>query len=98
MSVPGKLLQPSLMFACKPEAYPSEALFKYSAIGWPPGLTHKHLTRLEMHAGDKHSSLLHKFVNYGPWSASRFGNAKHSSLFLQKVIYGRKSFITVGYG
>ncbi len=65
MSVPGKLLQHCLMFAGKPEAYPSEALFKYSAIGWLPSLTHKHLTRLEMHAGDKHSSLLHKFVNNG---------------------------------
>jgi hypothetical protein len=41
------------------------------------GLTHKHWTRLEKIASDKHSSLLRTFVNYefkkfyniGPWLA-----------------------------
>ncbi len=31
-----------------------------------PGLTHKHQTRLENVASDKLSSLLRKFINYGP--------------------------------
>ncbi len=43
-----------------------------------PGKTHKHKTRMERLAKDKHSSLLQKFVTYGrkkfdrigPWSRS----------------------------
>jgi hypothetical protein len=55
--------------------YPSEAPFRFSCLGYSPGLTHKYLTRLEKLARDKHSSLLQKSVNYdhkkfyniGPW-------------------------------
>ena len=36
-----------------------------SSLGQAPGLTHKHQTRLERLARDKHSSLLQKSVNYG---------------------------------
>ncbi len=46
-------------------AYPSEAPFRCSTLGQAPGLTHKHQTRLERLAKDKHSSLLRKSVNYG---------------------------------
>jgi hypothetical protein len=57
----GKFLEPSPIFA---KSYLSEALFRYSTLGWAPSLTHKHYTRLEMLARDKDSSLLYKFVNY----------------------------------
>ncbi len=63
--VPGKLFQPSLMFAGKAGAYTSEVPFRCSTLGWAPGFTHKHQTRLERLAKDKHSSLLRKSVNYG---------------------------------
>jgi hypothetical protein len=52
--VPGQPFQPEIMFASKAGAYPSEAL----------RLTHKHLTRLERLAKDKHSSLLTAFINF----------------------------------
>ncbi len=45
--VPGRLPQPSLLFAGKAEAYPSESSVRFSTLGWTPGLTHKHLARLE---------------------------------------------------
>jgi hypothetical protein len=41
--VPGKPLQPSLMFVGKAGAYPSEASFRCSALAWDPGLTHTHI-------------------------------------------------------
>ncbi len=63
--VPGKPLQPSLLFVGKAEACTSEAPFRCSNLGLAPGLTHKHLTRLERLARDKHSSLLRKSANYG---------------------------------
>ncbi len=37
--VPGKPFQPSLMFASKAEANPSEAPFRFSTLEWVPGLT-----------------------------------------------------------
>ncbi len=43
----------------------SEAPFRYSTLGQAPGLTHKHQPMLERLAGDKHSSLLRKSINYG---------------------------------
>jgi hypothetical protein len=61
------------MFADKAEAYPSETLFRYSSLGWAPGLTHRHQTRLEKLAGDKYSSLLRKIINYGQKSFITFG-------------------------
>jgi hypothetical protein len=64
MFVPGKPFQPSVMFVSKTGSYPSEVPFKCSTLGLAPGLTHKHYTRLEKLARDKHSSLLRKSVNY----------------------------------
>ncbi len=64
MFVPGKPFQPSIMFAIKAGAYMNESPFRCSTLGYAPGLTHKHLTRLERVAKNKHSSLLQKSVNY----------------------------------
>ncbi len=41
MFVPGKLFQNKLMFMGKTEAYPSEALLRYSTLGLALGLAHK---------------------------------------------------------
>ncbi len=75
MFVPAKPFQPNLMFAGKARAYPSEAPFRCCILGYAPGLTHKHKTKLERLARDKHSRLLRNSVNYdskkfystGPW-------------------------------
>ncbi len=40
--VPGNAFQPSLMFADKARAYPSEPAFTYSTNRAGSGLTHKH--------------------------------------------------------
>jgi len=53
------------MFAGKAKAYPSEAPFRFSTLGYAPGLSHKHKTRLERLARDKRSSLSRKVVIYG---------------------------------
>ncbi len=82
MFVPGKLFQPSQMFAGKAGAYPSEASFSYSTLGCAPDLTDKHLSRLEKLARDKHSSLLRKFVNYGQ---KIFYTLDRKNKFLSKV-------------
>ena len=58
---------PAYSNARKVGVYPIEA---------PPGLTHKHQTKLERFARDKHSSLLYTLINYwrkmfyniGPWN------------------------------
>ncbi len=65
MFVPGKLFQLSVMIVGKAGAYLAEALFRCSTLGYAPGLTHKHYTRLERLNRNKHSSLLRTFVNYG---------------------------------
>ncbi len=44
--VPGKPFKPSLMFAGKARAYLSEAPSRCSTLGYSPGPTHKHLTKL----------------------------------------------------
>jgi hypothetical protein len=64
--VPGKPSQLSLLFVGEAGAYPCEAPFRCLTLGYPPGLTHKHQTRLERLAREKHFSLLQKSVNYGP--------------------------------
>jgi hypothetical protein len=46
--------QPSLMFASRAGAYPSEAPFTGSTLGYSPGLIHKHLTRLGRPTWEKH--------------------------------------------
>jgi hypothetical protein len=62
--LPGKQLQPSLMFVSKAKAYPSETPLRCSPLGQVPRLIHKHWPMLERPAMDKHSSLLRTFVNY----------------------------------
>jgi hypothetical protein len=71
--VPDKPFQPSLMFVGKAGEYPSEASFRCSTLGWAPDLAHKHQTRLERLARDKHCSLLQKTVNYGCKKFYRIG-------------------------
>jgi hypothetical protein len=56
--VPDKPYQPSQMFVGKAGVYLIEAPFRCFTLGKAPGLIHKHLTRLERLATDKHSSLL----------------------------------------
>ncbi len=65
MFVHRKPFQPSLMFVGKARSLPeSGVLFGCSTqVGY--SLTHKHQSRLERLARDKHSSLLRTFVNYG---------------------------------
>ncbi len=53
------------MFARKVRTYPSEETFSCSILGQALCLAHKHSTRLERPAKDKHSSLLLTHVNYG---------------------------------
>ena len=65
MFVPGKPFQPSLVFVGKARAYLSEAPFKWSTLGKAPGLTRKHLTRLERLARDKCCSFLRKVITSG---------------------------------
>ncbi len=45
-------------------AYPGEAPFRCSTLGYAPGLTHKHQSRQERLARDKQSSLIRKSVDY----------------------------------
>jgi hypothetical protein len=56
---------PALTNICEMGAYSIEATFKCSTLGYASGLTHKHQTRQERFAKDKHSSLLRTLVNYG---------------------------------
>ncbi len=62
MFVPGK---PSLMFVGKAKSLPLSGAPEscFGAVG--SSLTHKHTTRLERLARDKHSSLLQTLVIYG---------------------------------
>ncbi len=43
----------------------SGARERFFILGQAPGLTHKHQNRLRRLVGEKHSSLLRTFVNYG---------------------------------
>jgi hypothetical protein len=52
------------MFADKASAYLSEAPFRCSTLGYAPGLSHKHQTRLERLVREKQSSLLQKSLKY----------------------------------
>ncbi len=67
-----KPFQLNLMFADKVGAYPSEAPFRCSTLGQAPG-THKHQTRLEGPARNKHSNILRTFVNYRCKKCYRIG-------------------------
>ncbi len=94
MFVSGKHFQDRLLFLSKARAYLSEAPFMCSTLAQAPGRTHKHQTKLEMSARDKHSGILRTFVNYdrkkvyniGPWT-------QRSSLLLTAVNYFQR-FIT----
>jgi hypothetical protein len=60
--VHGKPFHPSLMFAGKARAYPSEAPRLHSRVGsWA---SHKHKIRPERVGRDKYSSLIQTFVTY----------------------------------
>ncbi len=63
MFVPGKTLQPSLMFEGKVRAYPSDTfqLLHYRVGSWPHPQT---LDEAERLTKDKLSSLVQKSVNY----------------------------------
>ncbi len=61
-------------------------LFWCSTLGQAPGLTHKHQTRLERLAKDKHSTLFKKFVTYG---RKKIHNIVTCGL-CYKTFYGRK--------
>jgi hypothetical protein len=71
--VPGNPFQYGLMFVGKAGANPSEAPFRCSTLGWAPGLTHKHYTKLLRLARDKNSSFIRTFVNYGHEKFDRIG-------------------------
>jgi hypothetical protein len=54
-----------LMFAGKAGPCPSEALYRCSTLGYAPDLIHKYQAMMERLAGDKRSSLLQTFENFG---------------------------------
>ena len=64
MFVSGKLSKPSLMLVGKARAYPRGQHLKRCSTWVGSSLNHKHLTKLEKLATNKHSSLLRKSVNY----------------------------------
>jgi hypothetical protein len=78
------------MFVGEARFYPSETSFRYSTLGWAPGLTHKHKTRLERLGRDKHYSLLQKSVNYGQKSFITLapGCAKLERFHFQSLTFG----------
>ncbi len=84
MFVPGRPFHPSLMFVVKARAYLSEALFRYSTLGWAPGLTHRHHTRLEMLFGDKHSSILRKIKNHKLRTKKFYNNGARTGFFTSR--------------
>ncbi len=59
MFVPLGTFQLRLIFLSKPEPT------KVKPLSGSPGLTPKHLNRLERHARYKHSRFLQKVINYG---------------------------------
>ncbi len=64
MFVIEKPFLPSLLFVDKVITYLIEEPLRCSSLEKAPGLAHKHQTKLERLAKNKHSSLLRKFVNY----------------------------------
>jgi hypothetical protein len=63
--VPGRLLQPSLMFVVRPDPieyrYTSKVFHSWAGFE----LTQKYYAKLKNHAWDIHYRLLAAFVNYG---------------------------------
>ncbi len=74
--VTGKPFKPGLMFVGKSRFYLCEAPFRSSTLGQAPRLTHKHQTRMEEPARNKHSSLLHTWANYSCKKGPRGHNYK----------------------
>ncbi len=69
------------MFVGKAGACPNKA--RCSTLGLAPGLTYKHLTRLERLVWDKHFSLLRKSVNYGRKKFYNIGPVMIKKKFLE---------------
>jgi hypothetical protein len=74
------------MFAGKDGAYPSEAPFRCSILGYAPGLTHKHQIKLERLA----FSLLQKSANYSRKKV--YSTGLWTEVFT--TLYPLQSFIT----
>ncbi len=83
----GCILAPSIQ-----TAYPSEAPFRCSTIGYAPSLTYTYQTRLERLARDKHSSLLQRSVNYGRKKLYTTG-PRASTNPQNKTFYGGNFFV-----
>jgi len=79
-----------MVFGGKAGACPSETLFRCTTLRWAPGLAHKHVTRLERLARDKHFSLLGTFVNYG-LKFITFTPGRNVARFFMAVIYKHSS-------
>ncbi len=93
MFVNGKLFQPSMMFAGKASAYPSE----HSSVC--PDLACKHYNRPERLASVKHSSLLgisfqilHSRVGPWPYPQTLDLAGKACQVITKIINYGSKSF------
>ncbi len=56
----------------------SLAPFRCYTLGYAPGLTHRHETRLEGLSRDKHSGLLRKYVTYGRKKVYNTGSPGHA--------------------
>ncbi len=84
MFVPGKPFQPSVMFACKVRAYPSEAPFRLAL-----SLAHKFVTDKK----DKQTKLLQQcIINYSVRKILSVGPRKSQtveSLLINKVILSK---------
>ncbi len=78
----GMLFRRSLMFVSKARAYPSKALFWCSTLGYVPGFTHKHWSKWEMPARDKHYSLLWTLINY---DRKKFSNIGSCGLYYKRI-------------
>jgi hypothetical protein len=63
--VSGKPIQLSLLFVGEARILPESEAPERSFTWQGSGLTFKYYIRLERLAGDKHSSFLQKYVNYG---------------------------------
>ncbi len=71
--------------------YPRVVHLKGASTWVGPGLTHKHKTRLERLAKDKHLSLLQKSVNYG---RKKFSTRPHVTI-LKKISMSLKLTVFV---
>ncbi len=73
--------------------------FKCSTFGQAPGLTHKHQTRMERPARDKHSSLLRTFGSikfYSIWHLFIYNNFFGGCVPFGQKPFGRETFVQHG--